>query len=66
MLHVNDDEVVAGEAGDLGEGGGEAEEEEAIKGFAIVEAGLEGLGRGGDGNGGGWDGGGGQIGGGSG
>ena len=51
VLHVEDDEVVASEANDLGESGGEAEEEEAVEGFATVEAGFEGFGR--DGNGGG-------------
>lgn len=42
VLHINDDEVVASEAGDLSESGREAEEEEAIKGFAIVETRLQG------------------------
>lgn len=58
VLHVDDDEVVAGEAGDLGESWGEGEEEEAVEGFAIVEAGFEGLfggGVGGNGDGGGVD-----------
>lgn len=45
VLHINDDEVVASEAGDLSESGREAEEEEAIKGFAIVETRLQGSGR---------------------
>jgi len=43
VFHVDDDEVVAGEGGDLGEGGGEGEEEEAVEGFAIFEAGFEGF-----------------------
>lgn len=43
VLHVNDDKVVAGEARDLGKGGGEAEEEEAVEGLAIFETGFEGL-----------------------
>ncbi|KAF7808655.1 2-keto-3-deoxy-L-rhamnonate aldolase [Senna tora] len=41
VLHIDDDEVKAGETGDLGEGGGEGEHEEAIEGFAILEAGFE-------------------------
>lgn len=57
VLHVDDDEVIAGEAGDLGKGGGEGEEEEAVEGLAVSEAGFEGgrggvgcgeIGRGGD------------------
>lgn len=49
VLHVDDDEIVAGEAGDLGESGGEGAEEEAVEGIAIVEARFEGrrTGRGG-------------------
>lgn len=43
VFHVDHHEVVAGEAGDLGDGGGEAEEEEAVEGFAIFETGFEGL-----------------------
>jgi hypothetical protein len=43
VLHVYDDEVVAGEAGDLGKCGGEAEKEEAIEGLAVVETGFEGF-----------------------
>jgi hypothetical protein len=31
VFHVDDDEVVAGETGDLGEGKGEAEEEETVR-----------------------------------
>lgn len=41
VLHVDDDEVIAGVARDLGEGGGEGEEEETIEGLAVAEAGLE-------------------------
>lgn len=52
VFHVDDDEVVAGETGDLGEGGGEGEKEEAVEGVAIAETGLEipigGRGRGGE------------------
>ncbi len=44
VLHVNDDEVVAGETGDLGEGRGEAEEEETVQGLAIAEARFEAFG----------------------
>lgn len=40
MLHVDDDEVVAGEAGDLRERWGEGEEEEAVEGVATAETGL--------------------------
>lgn len=40
VFHVDDDEVIAGEAGDLGERGGEGEEEEAVEGLAVSEAGL--------------------------
>lgn len=36
VLHVDDDEVVAGEGGDLGQGGGEGEEEETVKGVAVA------------------------------
>jgi len=36
VLHVDDDEVVASEGGDLGEGGGEGEEEETVEGVAIA------------------------------
>lgn len=36
VLHVDDNEVVAGEGGDLREGGGEGEEEETVQGFAIA------------------------------
>lgn len=43
VFHVDNDEVIAGEARDLGEGGGEAEEEETVEDFATVETGLEGL-----------------------
>jgi hypothetical protein len=43
VLHVDNDEVVAGEAGDLSECGGEAEEEEAVEGLAVVETGFEGF-----------------------
>lgn len=45
VLHIDDDEIVASEAGDLSESGREAEEEEAIKGFAIMETRLQGSGR---------------------
>ena len=48
VFHVDDDEVVSSEAGDLGEGWGEGEEEEAVQGIAVLEAGFEGL-RGGGG-----------------
>lgn len=41
--------VVAGEAGDLREGGREGEEEEAVEGVAVPEAGFEGLRGGGSG-----------------
>lgn len=65
VLHVHDHEVIAGEAGDLGEGWGEGEEEEAVESLAVLEPGLEGLGGGGDGGGGdGGCGGGGVVGGG--
>lgn len=40
VFHVNDDEVIASEASDLGEGGREAEEKETVKGFAVFEAGF--------------------------
>ena len=43
MFHVDDDEVIAGETGDLGEGRGEAEEEETVQGLAIAEARFEAL-----------------------
>lgn len=43
VLHVDDDVVVAGEAGDLGQCGREAEEKEAVEGLAIVETGFEGF-----------------------
>lgn len=46
VFHVDDDKVVAGEGGDLGEGRGEGEEEEAVEGFATFEAGFEGFWRG--------------------
>ena len=36
VLHVDDNEVVAGEGGDLGEGGGEGEEEETVEGVAVA------------------------------
>lgn len=49
VLHVDDDVVVAGEAGDLCEGGGVAEEKEAVEGLAGGEAGAEA--EGGDGGG---------------
>lgn len=42
VLHVNDDIVVAGEGGELGEGRGEGEEEQAVEGVPGGEAGLEG------------------------
>lgn len=65
VLHVDDDKVIAGEAGDLGESWGEGEEEEAVESLAVLEAGLEVLGGGGDGGGGGGGcGGGGVVGGG--
>ena len=38
VLHVDHDEVVAGEAGDLGERGGEGQEEEPVEGLAVLEA----------------------------
>lgn len=41
VFHVDDDEVVAGEGGDFGEGGGEGEEEEAVEGFVGTETGFE-------------------------
>lgn len=43
MFHVDDDEIVAGKAGDLGESGGEGAEEEAVESVAILEARFEGL-----------------------
>ena len=49
VFHVDDDEVVAGETGDLGEGRGEAEEEETVQGLAIAEARFEAFGIGGGG-----------------
>lgn len=44
VFHIDDNEIVTGETSDLGEGRGEAEEEETVKGFAIVETGFESLG----------------------
>lgn len=41
VLHVDDDEVVAGETGDLGERRGEGEKEEAVESFAIAETRLQ-------------------------
>lgn len=41
VFHVNNDEVVAGETGDFGEGGRESKKEEAVEGFAITEARFE-------------------------
>jgi hypothetical protein len=41
VFHVDDDEVVAGETGDLGEGRGEAEEEKTVQGLTITEARFE-------------------------
>lgn len=40
VLHVDDDIIVAREAGDLGEGWGVGEEEEAVEGIAGGEAGF--------------------------
>ena len=42
MLHVDDDEIVAGEADDMDKSGAEGAEVETVEGFAIVEAGFEG------------------------
>jgi hypothetical protein len=42
VLHVDDDVVVAGEGGELGEGRGEGEEEQTVQGVSGGEAGLEG------------------------
>lgn len=53
VFHVDDCEVVTGQAGDLGEGRGEAEEEYAVKSLAISEAGFECFWDGGGGGGGG-------------
>lgn len=48
VFHVDDDEVVAGEAGDFGESWGEGEEEDAVESFAGAETGFEvAVGRGG-------------------
>ncbi|KAF1863341.1 hypothetical protein Lal_00031226 [Lupinus albus] len=55
MFHVDDDIVVASEASDLGEGGGEGEEEKAVEGVTVTEAGFE-VRWGGEGGGGGGDG----------
>lgn len=41
VFHVDDDEVVAGEGGDFGEGGGEGEEEDAVECFVGTETGFE-------------------------
>lgn len=41
VFHVDDDEVIAGETGDLGESWGEGEEEEAVECFAVLKAGFE-------------------------
>lgn len=41
VLHVDDYEVVARKCSDLGQSGREGEEEDAIEGFAIAEAGFE-------------------------
>lgn len=41
VFHVDDCKVVTRECDDLGQSGGEGEEEDAIEGFAIAEAGLE-------------------------
>lgn len=41
VLHVDDDEIVAGETSDLGKSGGEGKEEETVEGFAIAETGLQ-------------------------
>uniref|UniRef100_A0A2N9IKD9 CCHC-type domain-containing protein n=1 Tax=Fagus sylvatica TaxID=28930 RepID=A0A2N9IKD9_FAGSY len=49
VFHVDDDEVVAGETGDLGEGRGEAEEEKTVQGLTITEARFEAFGVGGGG-----------------
>ena len=49
VFHVDDDEVVAVETGDLSEGRGEAEEEETVQGLAIAEARFEAFGVGGGG-----------------
>lgn len=43
VFHVDNNEIVAGETGDLRECWREAEEEEAVKGLAISEAGLQGF-----------------------
>lgn len=51
MFHVDHNEVIASEAGDLGEGWGKAEEEEAVEGFTAMETGFEALGSGGGGDG---------------
>lgn len=52
MFHVDHDEVIAGEASNLGEGWGKAEEEEAVEGLTAMETGFEALGGGGRGDGG--------------
>ena len=44
VFHVDDDEVVAGETGDLGEGRRETKEEETVQGLAIAEARFEAFG----------------------
>uniref|UniRef100_A0A2N9HXH3 Uncharacterized protein n=1 Tax=Fagus sylvatica TaxID=28930 RepID=A0A2N9HXH3_FAGSY len=49
VFHVDDDEVVAGETGDLSKGRGEAKEEEIVQGLAITEARFEAFGVGGEG-----------------
>lgn len=38
VFHVHDGEVITGEASDLGNGWGEAEEEYSIESFAVLEA----------------------------
>ena len=42
VLHVDEDEVVAGEAGDLGDGWGESKEGHAVDDLAVLDSGLEG------------------------
>lgn len=42
VLHVDEDEVVAGEVGDLDDGRGEGEEGHAVDDLIILDLGLEG------------------------
>lgn len=41
VFHVNDYEIVARECDDLGQSGGEGEQEDTIEGFAVPEAGFD-------------------------